>query len=85
MQAYARRTDIRFCWKTWRDGAHWHASMQMWKDGKPAGGYTTSLKGTEQEALDRVISLCMENSCPPIDTTPVKQWRPNSASRWERE
>lgn len=56
---HAKTVGWRYQWRTWRDGAHWHAEVQAWKDGESVGWFGSSTIEGEQLALDRAIDLLL--------------------------
>jgi len=59
LREYARKHGLTFCWKTWREDAHWHAEARTWRDGKHHAWFGTSTMEGEQAALDGAIHLLM--------------------------
>ena len=57
---HARMHGWRYIWRTWREGAHWHASVKAWKDGAVVGWFGSSTLESEQMALDLAIDVLIK-------------------------
>jgi hypothetical protein len=66
LDAFAKERRLRYRWRTWREGEHWHAEARAWKGETTVGWYSSSGTSSEQIVLDYVIDLLIAG---PPDTT----------------
>lgn len=57
LRDHAKDHGLRYEWRTWRDGTHWHAEARLWRGGQSIAWYGTSTREGEQRALDLAINL----------------------------
>lgn len=81
---FARQSRLRFKWRTWKKGTHWHASVKAWKGDKVVGWYGANGIGTEQEALNSAIRHLIDGYEKPDYVESVNLTDPHRDSYYRR-
>lgn len=70
LRDHARDHRLRYEWRTWRDGTHWHAEARLWRGGQSIAWFGTSTREGEQRALDLATDLVIG---PPLGPDRVEE------------
>jgi hypothetical protein len=71
LRTHARQHGLNFRWRTWREGAHWHAEARTWKSGETVAWFATTTIEGEQKALDRAMAMAIDPPRAGVDCGPI--------------